>query len=133
MRVNDPSDLGETHVLHRLKLVEPKQIGARSFFDHLCPLLLRERARLCRELGGRFAFDISGEGGGRWLLDLDRASIVAASGEADLAIRMSAEDFAALLAGTLDGGEAVTTGRMRFTGDQSLFSRLARLTQLEQP
>ncbi len=111
---------------HILEVQEPGHVGIRSFFEHLCPLLLRERAELCGELGGKFAFRITGEGGGEWLLDLERQQVAARRGDADLTIQMDADDFDDLLAGKLDAAMAIDSGQLLFRGEQRLFDHLAQ-------
>jgi hypothetical protein len=100
----------------------------KTFFETVCPVLLQIREALCRAAGGRYAFDLAGHQGGCWTLDFTALTVSPRLEPADLTLRMSAQDFAAVLQGKLDVRSAVATGHVSFTGDQFLFGNLAALT-----
>jgi hypothetical protein len=97
----------------------------RTFFDQVCPSLFRLRGPLCRDLGGSYAFHLSGFGGGDWVLDFDRCETIRGHRSGDLELWMSALDFEALISGKLDPTQALEQGRLRFTGDRDLFAHLS--------
>jgi NAD(P)-dependent dehydrogenase (short-subunit alcohol dehydrogenase family)/acyl dehydratase/putative sterol carrier protein len=67
-----------------------------------------------------FQFDISGEGGGRWhCVVKDKVCAVAGGAHEHPAciIKMDAQDFLAMMAGTLPAMQAYTSGKLKIEGD----------------
>lgn len=97
-----------------------------EFFTSICPKTLKVHQAICAKLGGRYAFQLFGDGGGAWTLDYARARVndgIADDGW-DLYLEMTASDFSELLKGTLDVDAAAEQGRLRVDGDVALFSSL---------
>jgi len=102
---------------------------AKTFFEHVCPVLFRLRSELCQELGGRYAFTLQGAGGGAWTLDFGALAVESNAKKADLAISMKVDDFESLMDGSLDAGVAIQRGDLAFSGASELFGHLAAFTQ----
>lgn len=74
-----------------------------------------------------YQFNISGDKGGNWTLDLTPDNLGVHVGNSDSAgctISMSDEDFMAMMAGTLDGQTAFMSGKLQVAGDMSLAMKL---------
>ena len=74
-------------------------------------------------------FLISGEGGGNWVVVIkDRTCTVTEgeTGSADATVRMDAGDYVALATGKLSRMKALTSGRIKASGDLSLLQRMDR-------
>lgn len=73
---------------------------SREFFEKEAPKLMEEKKELASEVGAVFQFNISGEGGGNWTLDLksQTPSIKEGSAEdADCTVEISNDDFVKLV------------------------------------
>ena len=71
--------------------------------------------------------EITGEDGGKWTILRDRHEIQVIEGlrePVDSRLRCSADDFRALMAGTLDGRRAFLEGRIALEGDAGLILKM---------
>ena len=101
-------------------------VTAHEFFTSICPKTLELHAAICAKVGGRYAFQLLGAGGGAWTLNfLDaRVDDGVTDGGWDLYLEMETADFNELLKGTLDVEGAAAAGRLRVGGDVALFTNL---------
>lgn len=77
-----------------------------------------------------FQFDLSGENGGVWHVELANGDGHVAEGPAEnpgVTIAMAAEDFVALTEGRLDGTMAFMSGKLKVKGDMGLAMKLQTL------
>ncbi len=80
-----------------------------------------------------FAYDISGDGGGRWKVTVrDKKALTEKVDDGDLgdfSVKLStdAETFVGISIGKVDGTEAFTGGKLRVEGDMALMGVLPRL------
>jgi hypothetical protein len=123
----------------KLKTGAPAPVTPVEFFTSICPKTLAVHEAICTKLGGRYAFQLIGEGGGAWTLDFAHARVEdgvredMATAGADLYLEMSSADFTELLKGTLDVDAAAEQGRLRVDGDVSLFSNLIAVLEPAAP
>jgi putative sterol carrier protein len=92
-------------------------IELRNVFEEQIPAALGKNPTLASEVNTVVQFDISGPGGGAWILDLTRAESWVSSGRADkpgLTICATDADFVKVLAGTISGAAAVMSGKLTF-------------------
>ena len=88
---------------------------------------IAEKPELVAKVGAVFQFDVSGEGGGTWAVDLKNGSGSVQAGaaeKADCTIAMDAEDFLGLMSGKLDGQQAFMAGKLKVSGDTMLATKL---------
>ena len=103
-------------------------VGCQEFFDKIVPVALEHQKDLATQLGGRLAFQLFGEDGGEWTVDLTSPEIKrGAEDDVDLYLEMSAPDFTSMIAGTLDVEGAADGGRIRFNGDIGHLANLIAL------
>lgn len=81
---------------------------------------------------GVIAYDISGDGGGRWMVTIKDKACKTESVTGDLSgftVKLStdAETFAGVTIGKIDGNEAFTSGKVKVEGDFKLLMLLPRL------
>jgi putative sterol carrier protein len=77
-----------------------------------------------------FAFDLTGEHGGHFLLKLGTEGVSwekAAAEGADVTVRLTAADFVAIADGQFDGRLAVASERIEISGDRALAERMLEL------
>ncbi|RJQ08125.1 MAG: hypothetical protein C4551_05720 [Bacillota bacterium] len=77
-------------------------------------------------LKANFQFDLSGDDGGTWHVNVADGKAEVGSGptQANVTILMSAADFKSMVAGTLNATQAFMTGKLKIQGDMSLAMRL---------
>ncbi|XP_070707207.1 hydroxysteroid dehydrogenase-like protein 2 isoform X2 [Pempheris klunzingeri] len=80
---------------------------------------------------GVYRFDLSGEHGGVWFLDLKSGAGSAGKGEppakADVVMTMDSSDFSKMFAGELKPTLAFMSGKLRIKGDMTLAIKLEKL------
>ncbi|XP_070780683.1 hydroxysteroid dehydrogenase-like protein 2 isoform X2 [Enoplosus armatus] len=80
---------------------------------------------------GIYQFDLSGEHGGVWFLDLKSGSGTAGQGQppakADVVMTMDSNDFSKMFAGKLKPTMAFMSGKLRIKGDMTLAIKLEKL------
>ena len=86
---------------------------------------------LVRKIDAIFQFDISGENGGTWCLDLRNGDGYVGKGKApsspDVCISISSSDFQKMYYGKLSATDAYMNGRMKIDGDRRAAMRLEEL------
>jgi putative sterol carrier protein len=77
-------------------------------------------------MNAKFQFDLSGDDGGTYHVNVGdgKAEIGPGPTQANVTILMSADDFKAMVAGTLNATQAFMTGKLKIQGDMSLAMRL---------
>jgi len=92
---------------------------------------LQEQPATAASIGATYKFELSGEGGGTWLATLkDTPTIVETDGPADCTLKLSAEDYVALLQGKVEATQLFFGGRLQIEGDMGLAMKLGSLTTL---
>jgi hypothetical protein len=107
--------------LLRLKTPAPGTVAPATFFGHVLPTLLQDADDARTRDGGRFAFDVRGDGGGAWTVDLEARSVAPALQDADVVLTLSTTACSALLDGRVRPGDVAVVG------DARLLRRLADL------
>lgn len=78
-----------------------------------------------------FKFDLEGEGGGTYLVNLkDDVGVKEGDGPADCTIRMSASDYVDMLSGSANPQMLFFQGRLKIEGDIGLAMKLQNLTDV---
>ena len=81
----------------------------------------------------RFLFDLTGEGGGRYVLTLGPDAVTWTTGHddgaADVTVKLAATDLVAIADGDFDGRLAVASERVEIAGDRALAERMLDLVE----
>lgn len=91
---------------------------AREIIEQQIPVALKKRPELVKEINALIHFDIPGENGGQWTMDLTRRQEWISegfSGAPALTIKIKDEDFIKLRQGKMNGMTAVMSGRLHFS------------------
>jgi hypothetical protein len=102
-------------------------MDAKTLFEEKLPDLLRRDPARGRSLDAIYAFDIAGDGGGQWTVDLKADPPTVASGrraDATCAIEITAADFAEMLADPQRAIQLYFEQRLKVIGDPTAAARL---------
>jgi putative sterol carrier protein len=104
-----------------------------SFFEKRLPDFLRCDGQPALPEEVAVAFHIDGDGGGAWQVTRQEDPMIriepVGSGPVDCEVRMTSQDFMAIVEGRLSPQEAFLSGRVRVEGDVGLVLRLGELIQ----
>lgn len=91
---------------------------------------IADRPELVDEVGAAFQFNITGDNGGSWVVDLREAPGEVRSGasdDADCVITVSEKDFTGIMSGDVDPQMAFMMGRVKVAGNFMLATKLRAL------
>ena len=100
---------------------------AQEIFDAMPGRFLPEQAG---ELNATILFDLSGEGGGQWLLTVANKQVIVTRDEIPnptMTFIADASDYVAIIGGQLNPMQAFMQGKVKVKGDMSLAIRLLSL------
>jgi len=117
-----------------IKLFEAKDPSfVTDFFNNKMPAgLLKNKAR-SSEIGHRYQFNISGPNGGKWFLNLEKATLKSKEDlhSAECVIEITDDDFLKLYtAPQANGMQLFFSGKMKVTGNQMLLLKLQRVFEI---
>jgi putative sterol carrier protein len=81
-------------------------------------------------LNATYQFDLSGDGGGNWIISIKDEQCEVKEGKAaspNITLSMAAKDYLDMINGKLNGQMAFMTGKLRIAGDMGLALRLPNL------
>jgi putative sterol carrier protein len=90
---------------------------------------LESKPELAAQIGASYKFEVTGDGGGMWLVNLKEGngSVSAGDGEADCHITVDSADFLAIINGELNGQMAFMSGKLKVQGDMMLAMKLGSI------
>ena len=105
-----------------------EDFGAALVFAEMQKRIERNPA-LAQRMNAVFQFNIAGESGGAWVVDLKETPGVRAGahGAADVTITMQDGDFVAMTSGNLNPMSAFAQGKIKVQGNVMLASKLQQL------
>lgn len=104
-------------------------LQAKQLIDQLIANFPPEKAA---GLEAEIQLNLSGEGGGKWIIKISGGKVAAAEGQASsprLTITASLADINAIAEGKLDGMAAFMQGKIKLDGDVGLAMRMVGLFQ----
>jgi putative sterol carrier protein len=104
-------------------------MDAKEYFDNELPKKIAADPAGMRGVGAVFQMNISGDGGGSWLINLktDPPSCVAGTGTAECTIAMSNDDFKAIRENPQAGMQLFFAGKIKVQGNPMLATKLQKL------
>lgn len=91
---------------------------------------LKANPDLANDINASYVFDLEGEGGGQWTLDLTSSPGEVKEGAIDdpnLTVTMKADDFVKLVEGSLNAQMAFMSGKLKIKGDMPLALKLQQI------
>ena len=105
-------------------------LTAEQIFSSYLPERLQKKAELVQQINSSYQFDLTGDGGGKWYVDLTKGGGEVKQGELDspgVTITMTAQDFVDMVQGKLNGQMAYMQNKLKIKGDLSLALKLQSL------
>lgn len=104
---------------------------AKDIIETQIPAALQAKPELAKEINSIIHFDISGDGGGKWTLDLTKPSDWVSEGHngaSKMTITVSNNDFVAIREKKMNAQMAAMSGKLKFKPmDMGLAMKLAKL------
>ncbi len=101
-----------------------------EIFEDKIATRLKENPDVAEKIKASYQFDLTGDGGGMWSVDMTEGPGTVAAGEleeASVTITMAATDFVDLVEGRLNGQMAFMQGKLKLKGDMSLALKLQQI------
>jgi putative sterol carrier protein len=102
----------------------------KAVFENHIPSRLAAKPDVVTSINNSYQFDLAGEGGGKWVVDLTQPGGKVYAGEktdAGVTVSMTAADFVSLVEGKLNGQMAFLQGKLKIKGDMSLALKLQQV------
>ncbi|NUP08023.1 MAG: SCP2 sterol-binding domain-containing protein [Polyangiaceae bacterium] len=110
-------------------------VDIQKLFNDEIPAALNKNADAAKEIGAKYQFNITGDGGGEWFIDLTPSGPKASPGNpggADCTLTVSSEDFQKLYENPdANGMSLFFSGKLKVAGNQMLAMKLKKLFQLK--
>ncbi len=101
----------------------------REFIENMLPDKLSDPEKL-KGLDFSLQFNITGDDGGEWVLEIKDQQSKISEGAADnpkITLKMKDKDFVKLVNGELSGQKAFMSGKLKFKGDMNTGIKLQKL------
>lgn len=105
-------------------------LSCGEIFEDKIATRLKENPDVAEKIKSSYQFDLTGDGGGKWAVDLTEGSGAVTAGELEepaVTITMEATDFVDLVEGRLNGQMAFMQGKLKLKGDMSLALKLQQI------
>lgn len=102
----------------------------KEIFEEKIAQRLAANPQVAEKINSSYQFDITGDGGGQWAVDLTKKSDFVVPGtiaDPKVTITMSSKDFVDLVEGRLNGQMAFMQGKLKLKGDMSLALKLQQI------
>ena len=101
-----------------------------EIFEEVLPTGIAKNKESAMEINAIYQFNITGDTGGTWVIDLTKEDEWVTAGPSDTAqctIEVSDEDWLGIISGDLDAMQAFMMGRLKVAGDLGLATRLQQI------
>ena len=105
-------------------------LSPQEIFEVKIPERLQKRAEKIATINTIYQFDITGDNGGQWVVDLTQAGGVVSAGTnpaAKCTVTMDSAKFSDLIEGKLNPQMAFITGKLKVKGDMGLALKLGSI------
>lgn len=105
-------------------------VTCKDIFDKHIPERLKAKPEVAQSIKSSYQFDLTGDGGGKWVVDLTKAEDQVFEGthaSPGVTVTMTAKDFLDLVNKKLNGQMAFMQGKLKIKGDMSLALKLQQI------
>ena len=103
----------------------PKEIFETQIANRLAD---PEQQASAKELDAIYQFNITGDDGGEWVVNLRECTVSAGeSDDADCTITVASEDFVGLVSGEVPGPQLFMMGKLQIAGNMGLAMKLGQV------
>lgn len=98
--------------------------NVEEFFNEVLPAAMAKKPEYFKEIGQKYTFRITGEGGGEWYVNVSDSGPLVTQGDlgnSNATITMSSEDFQTIYQDPTTIQQLYFTGRLKMFGDQMAF------------
>lgn len=106
------------------------ELTCKEVFETQIPQRLEAKPEVAKSINASYQFNLEGEGGGQWVVDLTRDADQVYAGTIDnpgVTITMKPSDFLDLVTGKLAGQMALLTGKLKIGGAVALALKLQEI------
>lgn len=103
----------------------------KTFIETVMAQRIQANAEKAKGVNAVFQYEITGDNGGHWIIDLTPEHFGVREGKADRAdctLTMQSQDFVDMMSGKLNGQTAYMSGKLQIGGDMSLALKLAEVS-----
>lgn len=105
-------------------------MSAKDIVEQQIPTKVKAKPEVAKSINAKVVFDLTGDGGGQWTLDLTNADGVVTTGTCEapkVTLTMVATDFSAMVNGEMNAQKAFLTGKLKVKGDMGAALKLGQL------
>ncbi len=103
---------------------------AKEFFEEVLPGRLESNPDKAKSIGAIYQFNIDGDDGGIWLVNLTKEAdwiTAGASDDSECTITCASSDFVDMIEGRLPGPQAFMMGKLKIEGNMGLAMKLSNI------
>lgn len=105
--------------------MEATEMTPKQIFEERIDSRLKGDPSKAKAVNAIYQFDITGDNGGTWTVDLTQPAVLSGStGKAQCTITMTSKDFVDVISEKLNPQMAFLQGRLKVAGDMSLALKL---------
>ncbi len=109
-------------------------VDIQKLFNVDLPAVLEKNPAEAKEIGAKYQFNVTGDGGGEWFIDVSASGPKSSAGNpggADCTITITSEDFQKLHENPeANGMQLFFAGKLKVAGNQMLAMKLKKLFAL---
>lgn len=100
----------------------------KEYFEVSVPKKLEDKPELAQKINAIYQFEISGDDGGTWTVDLVNSKVhEGEDANAKCTVKTKSEDFMKIVNGQLNAQMAFMSGKLKIGGDMGLAMKLGDL------
>lgn len=115
-------------LFHSSTMPDIAKVSPKDIFEKAFPALFEKAGEFAKQVGASYQFNILGEGGGFWVVDLKVPEVrEGRERDTNCVIEMETEVFADFVNGRLNVTEAMKEGELRISGEPNYIIALGHL------